>query len=59
MRTVSAKWTPELCMQCADCRLWYPFLHEAPGGRFKCRMCLELAGENPGNAESAVRAETV
>lgn len=36
----------EAVMQCAECHLWFSGLHVGASGRYLCRMCIELAGEN-------------
>jgi hypothetical protein len=45
-RTVSTRETGTLTERCDQCRLWFEFLHPGAGGRFLCRMCLELEGGN-------------
>jgi hypothetical protein len=46
MRTVSTKPTGTLTEQCDRCGLFFQWLHPGPGGRFLCRVCTALAGEN-------------
>jgi len=46
MKTVSTKPTERHGSRCDACGLWFEYLHSSASGRFLCRMCLELAGEN-------------
>jgi hypothetical protein len=46
MRSVSMRQTGTLTERCDQCRLWFEFLHPGAGGRFLCRVCLELEGGN-------------
>jgi hypothetical protein len=46
MKTVSTKETEWHGSRCDVCHLWYRYLHAIADGRFLCRMCLELEGEN-------------
>jgi hypothetical protein len=32
--------------RCDSCGLWYEGLHPARDGRYLCRLCLELEGQN-------------
>jgi hypothetical protein len=45
-KTVSTRERGDLNSQCDRCRLWYSFVHPVGGGRFLCRLCLELSGNN-------------
>jgi hypothetical protein len=44
--TVSHKQTERCGSRCDSCGLWFEFVHRSAGGRFLCRMCLELKGLN-------------
>jgi hypothetical protein len=46
MKTVSTKPTERHGSRCDACGLWFEYLHSSASGRFLCRVCLELEGEN-------------
>jgi hypothetical protein len=46
VRTVSVRKTAKLASRCDRCGLWFEFLHPGTGGRYLCRMSLELSGNN-------------
>ena len=50
MRTVSTKPTATVGSRCEGCGLWYEFVHTTRGGRYLCRMSLEVAGLNRSSA---------
>jgi hypothetical protein len=45
-RTVSTKQTSTHTSRCDECGLWFESVHFGPGGRYLCRMCLDLEGGN-------------
>jgi len=46
MSTVSAKETSTHTECCDGCGLWFESLHPSADGRYLCRLCLELSGNN-------------
>ena len=57
MRTVSTRETERHGSRCDSCDLWFEFVHRSPGGRYLCRMCLELEGGNRAWLGTGKRAE--